>query len=80
MLDDGPHSLESMTLFIVKYSLLLSENGILIIEDVQDINWINILHSYVPYNLKKYIQVFDLRHKKGRYDDILFVINKNITV
>lgn len=80
VLDDGPHSLESMTLFIVKYSLLLSENGILIIEDVQDINWINILHSYVPYNLKKYIQVFDLRHKKGRYDDILFVINKNITV
>ena len=79
-IDDGPHTLQSMIDFVFKYSQLLSDNGILIIEDIPDFNWINTLEQYVPYNLKKYIQKFDLRHIKGRYDDIVFVINKNNTV
>ena len=33
--------------------------------------------SVVPENLKKYIQCYDLRANIGRYDDIVFVINKN---
>ena len=56
----------------------MTEDGILMIEDVQSIDWIEELKSVVPEYLKKYIQVFDLRHNKGRYDDIVFVINKNI--
>jgi hypothetical protein len=77
MLDDGPHSLESMKQFIKLYSQLMTEDGILMIEDVQSINWIDELKSVVPENLKKYIQSYDLRFNKGRYDDIVFVINKN---
>ena len=79
-IDDGTHTLQSMIDFICKYSQLLSDNGILIIEDIPDFNWINTLEQHVPYNLKKYIQNFDLRHIKGRYDDIIFVINKNNVV
>jgi len=56
----------------------MTEDGILMIEDVQSIDWIDELKSVVPEYLKKYIQVFDLRNNKGRYDDIVFVINKNI--
>jgi hypothetical protein len=78
MLDDGPHSLESMKQYIKLYSQIMTEDGILIIEDVQSIDWIDELKSVVPEYLKKYIQVFDLRNNKGRYDDIVFVINKNI--
>jgi hypothetical protein len=78
MLDDGPHSLESMKQFIKLYSQIMTEDGILMIEDVQSIDWIEELKSVVPEYLKKYIQVFDLRNNKGRYDDIVFVINKNI--
>jgi hypothetical protein len=78
MLDDGPHSLESMKQYIKLYSQIMTEDGILMIEDVQSIDWIEELKSVVPEYLKKYIQVFDLRHNKGRYDDIVFVINKNI--
>jgi glutaredoxin-related protein len=77
MLDDGPHSLDSMKQFIKLYSQIMTEDGILMIEDVQSIEWIEELKSIVPENLKKYIQVYDLRHIKNRYDDIVFVINKN---
>ena len=76
VLDDGPHSLESMKQFIRLYSQILSDDGILILEDVQDINWIEILKESVPENLKQYIEVYDLRHMKNRYDDLVFVINK----
>jgi len=77
MLDDGPHSLESMIQFIKLYSQIMTDDGILIIEDVQDIIWIDILKNIVPENLKQFIEVYDLRENKNRYDDIVFVINKN---
>ena len=79
ILDDGPHTLESNIWFIQKYLPLLAEDGILIIEDIQDFDFIDILIQNVPNDLKKYIQVHDLRKIKNcRYDDLLFVINKNI--
>lgn len=77
ILDDGPHTLDSMKKFINLYSLLMTEDGILIIEDIQHWDWIEILKSEVPEHLKPFIQVYDLRHIKNRYDDIVFTINKN---
>jgi len=76
LLDDGPHTLESMIDFIKLYSQIMTNDGILIIEDIQDWNWLNILIHEVPENLKKYIKVYDLRSHKGRYDDIVFTIDK----
>ena len=76
ILDDGPHTLESMIQFIQLYSQLMTEDGILIIEDVQSIDWINTLISVVPDHLKKYIKVYDLRGNKNQYDDIVFTIDK----
>jgi hypothetical protein len=78
ILDDGPHSLQSNIDVIVKYLPLLSENGIMIIEDIQNFQWINILKQNVPDEYQKYIQIYDLRHIKNRYDDVLFVINKQV--
>lgn len=82
MLDDGPHTLESMKQFIKLYSQILSLDGILIIEDVQSWEWIDVLKNEVPEHLQKYIKVYDLRHIKNRWDDIVFTIdlsNKPIT-
>ena len=76
MLDDGPHSLESMKQFIKLYSQIMTEDGILIIEDVQSWDWIDILKNTVPENLKQFIKVYDLRPNKNRYDDIVFTIDK----
>jgi cephalosporin hydroxylase len=77
LLDDGPHTLESMILFIKLYSQIMTDDGILIIEDVQSINWINDLINAVPENLKSYIKYYDLRKNKNRYDDIVFTIDKS---
>jgi hypothetical protein len=76
MLDDGPHSLESMKMFIKLYSSLMTDDGILIIEDVQDFDWIDILKKEVPSILQPFIKVYDLRSNKNRYDDIVFTIDK----
>ena len=40
MLDDGPHSLECMKQFITLYSQIMTDDGILIIEDVQSWDWL----------------------------------------
>lgn len=76
MLDDGPHSLESMKQFIKLYSQVMTDDGVLIIEDVQSWDWIEILKNEVPKHLKEFVKVYDLRHIKNRYDDIVFTIDK----
>jgi hypothetical protein len=77
MLDDGPHNLESMKQFIKLYSQIMTNDGILIIEDVQTWDWIDILRNEVPDDLKQFIKIYDLRLNKNRYDDIVFTIDKS---
>jgi len=77
MLDDGPHTLDSMIDFIKLYSQIMTSDGILIIEDVQIWDWIDILKSHVPEDMKQFIKTYDLRQNKGRYDDIVFTIDKS---
>jgi len=67
-----------MKQFIRLYSNYLKEDGVLIIEDVQRLEWTDELRKVVPEDLKKYIQIFDLRHIKGRYDDIVFVLTSRL--
>ncbi len=76
MLDDGPHTLESMVQFIKLYSQIMTDDGILIVEDVQSLDWIEKLKNEVPVHLKQFIKVYDLRSNKNRYDDIVFTIDK----
>lgn len=78
VLDDGPHTKESMIIFIRNFSRVMTDDGILVVEDVQDPNWIPELALATPVELQKYIRVYDLRQTKGRYDDIVFTIDKTI--
>ena len=57
----------------------MADDGILIIEDVQSWAWVDILKNAVPDHLKQFVKVYDLRSVKGRYDDIVFTINKSLT-
>ena len=77
ILDDGPHTLESQQKFITLYTKILAEDGVMVIEDIQDYGHIDILKNSVPEDLKQYVEVYDLRETKNRYDDLLFVINKS---
>ena len=77
MVDDGPHTFESNKLFLLFYSHLISKNGILVIEDIQDYSYVYQLFEHVPEALKQYVEVYDMRDCNNQYDDILFVINKS---
>lgn len=76
IIDDGPHTLESMKFFAQNYSRLLSDNGVLIIEDVQDVSWIDEIKESFPEEFRDKVKVVDLRNVKNRYDDILIILKK----
>jgi cephalosporin hydroxylase len=76
MLDDGSHQLHDMKTFIELYTPLMTDNAILIIEDVQHISWFKELENSTPEYLNKYIKCYDLRHLKNRWDDLVFTIDK----
>ena len=75
LIDDGPHTIESMKTFITLYSSVLATDGILFVEDIPVLDWTNVLKECVPHNLKEFVKVYDLRSKKGRWDDIVFTID-----
>jgi len=76
IIDDGPHTLQSMIEFIRRYLPIVKKGGYLIIEDVQDISWCDVLANEVPLEYKENIEIVDTRHFKDRYDDIVFVVKK----
>ena len=75
IIDDGSHKMEDMISFIKLYSECIAEGGILIIEDIPSIYWIDVLKQMVPDALKPYIKVYNLIGTKNRFDDILFTID-----
>lgn len=77
VLDDGPHTLDSLIAFIQLYTPLLADDGILVIEDVQSWDWLDELKKVVPEDLQTCIKIYDLRPNKNRYDDIVFTIDRS---
>ena len=74
ILDDGPHTLDSFIFLVENYLYKLNKDGILIIEDIPDIKWIDTIIKKIPLDIKYKYEIFDLRDKKGRYDDILLLV------
>lgn len=79
LIDDGPHILESVQFFVKYYLPLLKDDGILIVEDVQNENWYELLKAEVPEKYHKHIKFVDLRSQKGRYDDLLFIVDLSMS-
>jgi hypothetical protein len=77
LLDDGPHTLESMLFFAEHYTPLLTQTGVLIIEDVQEFDWIPKIVAAFPERFRSFVQVVDLRPVHGRYDDLLVILDMN---
>jgi SAM-dependent methyltransferase len=78
IIDDGPHTEESQLRCIELYLDLLKDDGVLVIEDIQNFESIKVFIENIPES--KFFDyeplVFDLRDKKNRYDDIIFAIKK----
>ena len=76
IIDDGPHTLESMKFCARYYSNILVKNGLLIIEDIPVYEWIEEILKEIPENILFNYQIFDLRDKKYRHNDIMLCILK----
>ena len=76
IVDDGSHTLEHQKRFIDYYFDLLKHDGVMIIEDIEKIEYCDVLYNCVPEEYRECVTVYDLRARKNRYDDILFVIDK----
>lgn len=79
IVDDGPHSIDSQIKFIEMYLPLLTGDGILVIEDIASSSYLQILENKVLEdnpNMSCIIQKVDRRHIKGRYDDLMLIIQK----
>lgn len=77
IIEDGAQNFESSKTFLRLYTRLLSNDGILIIENIQDINLIPLLINEIPKNLQQFVKIYDLRHIKNTYNDILLIIDKS---
>jgi SAM-dependent methyltransferase len=73
VIDDGPHTHQSMIDFASMYPKLLKPNGIFVIEDVQSSDWIPSILTRLPANMQQNVIIYDRRHIKGRYDDIMII-------
>ena len=80
IIDDGPHTEKSQLKCIDLYLDLLKDDGVLVIEDIQNFDSIKVFIENIPES--KFFDYeplfFDLRDKKNRYDDIIFAIKKKV--
>jgi len=75
IIEDGSHKVEMQTDLIRKSAKLLSDNGVYITEDITTPqNGAQILDA-VPTKYKPYSYCVDLRHSRGRMDDLIVVID-----
>ena len=75
IIDDGPHTFESQKWTINNYMSLLHPSGLMIIEDVRG-EEVDLLLKEVPSTHKA--RVYDLRKYKGRWDDIIIAISRDL--
>ena len=75
IIDDGPHTLASMLFVASEYVNLLQKDGVLVIEDIQDAAWVELIKDAFPPEFRDRARVVDRRHVKGRYDDLVIVLD-----
>ena len=77
IIDDGPHTLQSQIDFLRIYLPSLNKGGVAVIEDVQDVQWFASLEAEAEKAGSEFtFERVDLRHVKGRYDDLVFVVKR----
>jgi FkbM family methyltransferase len=74
IIDDGPHTLESQLFAVQHFLTRVRPGGLFVIEDIARRDWADQLLAAVPFHLKPYAEIVDLRGIKNRYDDIMLVV------
>ena len=76
IIDDGPHTLRSQQYVVHHYYPLLKSGGVMTIESIQDVNYLDVLTDCIPEDDRDGIRIFDVRETQGRYDDLIWSIVK----
>ena len=63
IIDDGPHTFESMVFFLTNYLPLVASGGILVLEDIVDTSWTPELLKLIDPNVGT-VTVHDMRGKQ----------------
>jgi predicted O-methyltransferase YrrM len=75
IVEDGSHAYQDMLFACRHYPSLLKKGGVLVIEDVPDVNWLPKMRALAT-SQGCITQVLDLREKKKRWDDVMLLIKK----
>ena len=77
IIDDGPHTLESQIKCLELYLPKMNKDGVIIIEDIAEYEYIEILEKkYIELGGNKDVEFYDMRQVKNRFDDIIIVFRK----
>lgn len=78
IIDDGPHTLESMLYAVAHYPSRLKVGGVMVVEDVKSPDWIPHLTQATPPELRHLTYSIDCRSTANTVtgDDIMFVIDR----
>ena len=76
IIDDGSHHPAHQVFAAKFWSKFLKDDGIMIIEDVQNIEFCPYISDAFPVDFTN-IETVDLRDKKGRFDDIMIIATKS---
>lgn len=71
-IDDGSHRISDQLNFVKKVFPYLMESGVLIVEDIQNIEDAKSKFDELGY----YYEIMDFRSNKNRYDDVLLIFRK----
>lgn len=76
VIDDGPHTLESMLYACTHYAPRVAEGGLFVVEDVPNLDWIPQMTEALPANLRRESFAIDRRAvgTSSFNDDVLFVV------
>lgn len=81
VIDDGPHDRRSQMMAMELYFPLLTKDGVIVIEDVQDYLdpgvWTKDIIETLPKKYQKIAKVIDLRYLNITPDDLLIVVDKS---
>jgi hypothetical protein len=73
ILEDASHQLDHQVESIKLYLPMLKADGIMIIEDIQDVNYLPAIYDVIDTQ-KYFAYTVDLRFNKNRWDDLIVVI------
>jgi cephalosporin hydroxylase len=76
IVEDGPHTIESQIYTISKYTNLLKKGGLLVIEDIQRREDCDLIINSITDVPHESVELRDVRHVKGRYDDLMIIVKK----